>query len=340
MSHPLNGLHRALLLVLAATLLLALPAAAKNETLFTLVDPAGDDHGDGRMVYPLRTEYAKGDLDLVKLEAIRVKEGTRFEATFARPIRVPERVAVDGLGTQLTSVARNGFYTFNIDIYIDTDREQGSGWVGTLPGRKAEIAEGYGWERAVVLTPRPNEAKLALETLMVRTLSKELRNGEYRGEELAQARDELRRTLPHDLARQVFFPDRTRVRGNTISFTVPDRFLGGPARDDWSYVVVVSGADLIQSLDISAAFGLAESSADSLMILPISPGTWQDRFGGGREFEDLQPPLVDIVVPSSYRQERVLGDFSTTHEEPVQLPGVVPAEQAAGASSAVRGGRR
>ena len=33
------------------------------------------------------------------------------------------------------------------------------------------------------------------------------------------------------------------------------------------------------------------------MILPVSPGRWQDRFGGGRENADIQPPLIDIMVP-------------------------------------------
>jgi len=314
--------------VLAVLLLLSVPALAKGaaakNVIFDIQDPVGDDHGDGRLVYPLRGDFQKGDLDLVRLTARAKDGGTQFEATFARPIRRAERIAVDDLGTQLSDVARNGFYTFNLDIYIDTDRQPGSGWIGTLPGRKAEVAPEHAWERAIVLTPRPNEARLGLERLMIKTLSKELRQGTYEGEELSQARDELRRTIPHDVARQVFFPERVRVRGQKVSFFVPGSFLDGPAQADWSYVVVVSGADIIQSLDISAAFGLADSSSDSLMILPISPGVWQDRFGGGREFEEIQPPLVDILVPAGERQERLLGRFSTANEEPVRLIGVVP----------------
>jgi hypothetical protein len=61
------------------------------------------------------------------------------------------------------------------------------------------------------------------------------------------------------------------------------------------------------------------------MVLPISPGTWMGRFGGGRDDEQLQPPLVDIIVPAGGRtQESVLGDFSSGDNRPAVLPAVVP----------------
>ena len=91
-------------------------------------------------------------------------------------------------------------------------------------------------------------------------------------------------------------------------------------------LVVVSGADLIQSFDVAASYGLSESRSDRLAILPVSPGTWQDRFGGGRELEALQPPLVDILVPPGESQERLLSDFDSRSNRPVRLKGVVPAE--------------
>lgn len=151
----------------------------------------------------------------------------------------------------------------------------------------------------------------------------------------------MRRQLPVELDRRIHFPQRIRIRGSKICFFVPDTFLGGPARDDWGYTVVVSGADLIQSFDISASMGLSESTKDNLMILPISPGRWQDRFGGGREGEALQPPLVDIIVPANgLSQERVLGRFSTQSDRAVQLMGVVPAEVSVpGAIAPAAGGR-
>ena len=67
---------------------------------------------------------------------------------------------------------------------------------------------------------------------------------------------------------------------------------------------------------------------ESLMILPVSPGKWSDRFGGGRENAEIQPPLLDIVVPEGRKQETILGEFNQRRKEPVVLLGVVPAEKA------------
>ncbi len=327
-----------------AVLLMAVPASAgKSNLIFEIEDPEGDDHGNGRLEYPIRSDYNKGDLDLVKFQARRVSNGTRFEAIFARPIRVAEREAIDDLGTTLTSVARHGFYTFNIDVYIDKDRTEGSGWVRLLPGRKAELEPGHAWERAVVLTPRPSEARAALRRMMMEAMNKQLRGGDYSedGTEITQ-RILMQRRIPAELEERIHFPQKIRIQGRKICFTVPDLFLGGPAQPDWSYTVVVSGADLIQSFDVSASMGLADSTKDNLMILPVSPGRWSDRFGGGREGEELQPPLVDIIVPpGSLSQERVLGRFSTMSDRPVKLLGVVPAEMGNSGTPATsaRGGR-
>ena len=322
-----------LVIVSLTVLLVAVPAwAGKSKILFELEDPRGDDHGNGRLEYPIRSDYTRGDLDLVKFQARQVSGGTQFEAIFARPIRVAGREAIDELGTTLTSVARHGFYTFNIDVYIDKDRAEGSGWVRMLPGRKAELDPGHAWERAVILTPRPNEARASLQRMMMGAVNEHLRDGDHYedGTEITQ-KILMKRRLPVELEQRIHFPQRIRIQGRKICFFVPDSFLGGPAQPDWSYTVAVSGADLIQSFDVSASMGLAESTRDNLMILPVSPGRWQDRFGGGRELEDLQPPLVDIIVPrGSLSQERVLGRFSTRDDRPVTLTGVVPAKVSTG----------
>ena len=63
------------------------------------------------------------------------------------------------------------------------------------------------------------------------------------------------------------------------------------------------------------------------MILPISPGRRQDRFGGGREGAPNQPPLVDLIVPKTKVQASLLQDFDGRTRRPVVIPGVVPAEQ-------------
>ncbi len=322
MTDPISRFRRSAALF-ALFVLLVLPAAAwaGGGTIFHLTDPRGDDHGDGDLRYPLSSDYARGDLDLLAFSARRGDGGTWFEATFARPVRVPGREAIDDLGTSLSSIARFGFYTLNLDVYVDTDRVPGSGGVMALPGRKVRIAPDSAWDRAIVLTPRPHEARGELKRLLVKSLEEELDRDEP-DLELAQA-VEMRHRIPIDVEERVFFPTLVRVRGQRISFFVPDSFLGGPAKADWSYVVAVSGANLSQSFGLAAGAGLAPSDPDTLMILPVLPGRSANAFGG-RDRPAFEPPLIDILVPAGVSQEEVLGSFDSREKTLAEVPGVVP----------------
>lgn len=300
---------------------LLLPSVSFAKEIFKLTDPRGDDHGDGKLEYPLNEELNEGDLDLLSFAAKPEKDGTTFELVFARPVKVPERVAIDDLGTQLDTIARFGFYTINVDIYIDQDRRTGSGGIHTVPGRHAEVSPENAWERAIILTPRPHEARAELKRMLMKQLTADARD---ESADIADAEIEaLRAQVPGDVDERIFFPTQVKVRGNKISFFVPTSFLGDVARDTWSYAVAVSGANVLQSFDLNKVLGLGEKDK-SLMILPVSPGRWQDRLGGGRENAPNQPPLMDILVPEGRKQESVLGNFD--RRKPVVLPGVVPAD--------------
>lgn len=319
-------MHRSrstLLLAGALAAFLAAPAFSAKE-IFTLTDPRGDDHGDGSYIYPGDESLDPGDLDILSLTARQEGQGTQFEVTFAKPVRTPGREAIDGIGTQLDEAARFGFYNLNLDIYIDTDRAPGSGGVAMLPGRHAEIDPAFGWEKAVILTPRPFEAKAELSRMLVKILNEDAKKDDS---DLTDADFEaLKKQVPRDVESRVFFPTQIRVRGQKISFFVPGIFLGGPAKPTWGYVVATSGADLLQSFDIARTLG-RQQGMKALMILPVSPGRWQDRFGGGRDNAPFQPPLLDVIVPKGRNQEKLMADFSTREKRPVVLPGVVPAEQ-------------
>jgi len=313
--------------LLTATLLAALiapPAFGAGKEIFTLTDPRGDDHGDGKIVYPNNDDLKPGDLDILSLTAREDGDGTMFEVTFARPVRVPAREAIDEIGTQLDKIARFGFYNLNLDLYIDTDRVAGSGGLTMLPGRHAEIDPSTAWEKAIILTPRPNEAKAELKRLLLKTLNEDAK----KSSSLTDAEiDSLKKQIPVDVEERIFFPTQIHVRGQKISFFVPGIVLGGPARPTWAYTVATSGADLLQSFDLARKLG-RDPSDKTLMILPVSPGRWQDRFGGGRENADIQPPLIDLIVAKGGRtQEQVLADFDARAKRPVKLTGVVPADQ-------------
>jgi len=319
-----------LMLCLVASLGLSTQATAKSKkTLFKLEDPFGDDYGDGRLVYPLISDFGKGDLDLLSLTATRVSGGTRFEALFAKEIKRADRESVDDLGTQLSAIARYGFYTFNIDIYVDKDREPGSGLIRMLPGREAEVTPEFAWERVICLTPLPNEASARLRRLVVNSMKHTMMD-ESEGRLDEEALQEFKDSVPGDIEEKAFFPTRVNVRNRAIEFTVPDSFLGGPADPNWGYVIVITAADTIQSIDISKAAYLGRKSRERFMALPVSPGTWQNRLGGGREGEAIQPPIMDMLVPTGASQEVLLDDYSTKQNRPARLPGIVPAQESSG----------
>jgi hypothetical protein len=313
---------------LTGGVLAASPAsAADRKQVFSLTDPRGDDRGAGELVYPLRDDLRPGDLDIVSLTARQEADGTTFEATFAQPITPPGPRVIDVGGGLVRDIARLGFYTLNIDIYIDTDRLAGSGAVSTLPGRNAEVDPSSGWEKAIILTPRPNEARGALKAILTRFAREELK---AEGQKADRARMKtLASEISTDVEGRVFFPSRVTVFGRTIRFFVPMSFLKSAAKPSWSYVVAVSGADILQRLDVLGALKIDDPEPPSLAILPVAPGTWSDRFGGGEDDEPLQPPLVDIIVPSGATQEKVLKDYSSKEGRLVRLPGVVPAQEAA-----------
>jgi hypothetical protein len=299
------------------------PPAAAAAPIFTLADPRGDDHGDGSLIYPDRDDLRQGELDLVSFSARPEGDGSLFEATFARPIRKPARRPVDEGGTSLDWIARFGFYTFNLDVYIDTDRVLGSGETAMLPGRRAEVDSASAWERVICLTPSPYESEETLKRIWFDAARERLRQA---APHLTNAtEDSLRQAVAADMKKRVLFPTRVRVSGSTIRFLVPGSFLDGPARPAWGYVVAVSGADVVQRLDLGATVGLKKKPLPSLMILPVKTGRSREAFGGGREDDALEPALIDILAPPGVTQEALLRDYDLRTGRPVRLPAIVPA---------------
>lgn len=299
-----------------------------GDDLFKLSDPRGDDHGDGSLAYPLGLpdDFGRGELDLVALEAERVSGGTEFTATFARPVRKPYRKPIDDGGTQLTTVARLGFYNFNLDIYIDIDRKPGSGRVTTLPGRVAEVSEGTAWEKVICLTPRPDVAAIQLRRILTYAARKELKAERGRVSE-AEA-EQISAQIALELEQDCFFPTRVRVSGPKVRFFVPATFLGGTARPTWAYAVAVTAASINAEVEAAASnedSWLATYRGGRLMNFPVVPGGATGMLGTSKNDAELMPPILDILVPPGVSQEAVLDDWDILAERRVQLPGVVPA---------------
>jgi len=186
---------------------------AEGQLIFTLTDPKGDDYGDGTLMYPLRTDMQPGDLDLVTFSAFGQSGGTVFEATFARSVRAPARRTIDQVGTTLDKVARLGFYTFNIDVYIDTDRIPGSGSTTTLPGRRAAVGPANAWEKAICLAPRPYDAQQMLKAIYVREGKLEFKRRQ--GSVSSADADRISAGVARDVASSVFLPTVVSISGRS-----------------------------------------------------------------------------------------------------------------------------
>jgi len=285
--------------------------------LWTLEDPAGDDHGDGDLLYPASGELARGELDLLALRAFPDAGGTTFEAEFARPIRPPDGRTISSTGATLSEVARLGFWTFNLDVYVDVDRVPGAGMLEALPGRVLQLAPESAWDRAVILTPRPAEARDMLATLWAREEKARVitAGAALSGREEA----ELERASAERVRERVFFPTRVRVLGSRVRFFVPDAFLPGGAAPGHAYAAAVTGADLDLKVDLRALFG-GDLAARGLFVLPLAPGVQRERFGGGRINDPGQPRIVDLL--SAGAQEPGL------LARPTAVIGLVPAPAA------------
>lgn len=276
-------------LLLVALILSVQCAFAAPKPLVTIDDPAGDDYGAGSLIYPQRADFQAGDLDILKLQISRDTAGFWFEATFKNPIRDPEGVlnAMNGPEEPLSSFARKGFYQFNIDIYVDTDRVSGSGNTFTLPGRQVTIDHDYAWEKAVILTPRPELMREQLLDALAEQFPRR-----------AAADNEAQ------VDRSIFFPTRIKVHGRSIAFFVPAAFFGGSDGSDWAVTAFVTGA----MTAIPADFTLLPTSKTALERLPL--GVMQPALGHPRETfgygSGLPAPVVDLLCESASQQSSLL----------------------------------
>jgi len=268
-----------------ALALLPLAVLAQPVPLLDITDPEGDDVGDGSLVYPRDSAYKAGDLDLRSLRVYAEGKDLRFEATFRNPIRDPASVMSPGMGADsLSTFARHGFYAFNLDIYLDTDRVPGSGNTVTLPGRRALLDPAHAWEKAIVLTPRPE--------MMKRQFIDSLR------ETSSASAAEVNATVE----RSVFFPTQIRARGRTVSFTVPGSFVDAAGLAGASMTAIVTAAKLTVDAGLNMAFGDA-GSRERFTLGVAQPDVGEPEFAMGyRSAPAPATSVVDVLSPDPRQQ--------------------------------------
>ncbi|MEJ2515821.1 MAG: glucodextranase DOMON-like domain-containing protein [Gammaproteobacteria bacterium] len=308
------------------------PGSGPAEELFRLDDPRGDDFGAGDLVYPNRPDFERGSLDLEYLEARSTEDGTWFTVRFGRPLPHPRDATQEIGGEPMEYLARDGFYTLNVDIYIDKDRVAGSGNTFTLPGRLVDVHRESAWEQAVILTPRPQVARAWYALHLGRVGEEELRAEKGKVEKGDQASIDAQ--VEERIDETVYFSERIRVRGREIQFFVPEDFLGGPAREDWAYTVLVTAADAEQAgrvLNISPG-------GFTLMAMQVAPGIARDRLGIVNQGDVNQPPVMDVLAPSVEAQKRALSDYDVVAPRLASVPGVSPSGRPATPAAAAAAG--
>lgn len=271
---------------IAALALTPLLALAQPAPLLSIDDPEGDDVGDGSLVYPREAGYANGDLDLRSLKVFDAGRELRFEATFANPIRHPSTMRGTGLGSEDLSVfARRGFYAFNLDIYLVVDRRAGAGNTVGLPGRGVRFEPGSAWDRVIVLTPRPE--------LMQRQLA----------ETLAKASPAPSGQVEATLERSVFFATDVRVRGRTVSFTVPTSFVDARALAGASLTALVTMAKPTIEADLAWPGGDGRPPLERLTLGVAQPEPGRPAMAMGYRAERAPATAVVDLLTADPRQQ-------------------------------------
>jgi hypothetical protein len=307
---------------LLAAALFSLPAAAQAaaqvEPLFVLEDIKGDDVGTGALIYPNRDDMKPGDLDLVSLTVESRPDGVWFVAEMAKNIRNPLGRVTELGQTPLERLARNGFYTFNIDIYIDTDRIAGAGFVEAMPGRRVTIDRNFAWEKAVILTPRPDIARTMLQIYFDKQYEAQVRADKGRVTktdlEGVETRSEKR---VEDL---YYFPTKVRVAGRRAEFMVPTEFLGGMPSKSWGYTVLVTGANVEQA---GSPYALVADTAP-MMTMGVARGLTGNQWGIRGDVDPGVPPVIDILALDPDTQPTVLDNYDTVAGRLAAVPGVAP----------------
>lgn len=178
----------------------AIPDAAAD-TVVSLKDPTRDDHGPGTYQYPTDAAYKPGSFDLTSFEV----ETRGSEVVF----RVGFRVKVEDPWNS-KAWQGNGFSLQFVQVYLDRDRQSGSGFCEGLPGINVRFRPESCWEKVVLVSPQ-GKGRLQAEV-----------------SQKAGA-----------MGAGVVIPTVTRVKGKTIEAVVDARDLGGAPGRGWGYQVVV-----------------------------------------------------------------------------------------------------
>jgi hypothetical protein len=180
------------------------------------------------------------------------------------------------------------------------------------------IDRNYAWEKAIVLTPRPDIARTMLKMYFDDEFEAELRakKGRVSKDELDQLANRSERRVDD----YYFFPTRVRVNGRKVEFNVPVEFLGGVPEKSWGYTVLVTGSNIQQA---GSPINVT-SNRMPMMTMGVARGITTSDWGIRGDVDAGVPPVIDILAPDPNTQPTVLDNYDTVAGRLASVPGVAP----------------
>ena len=243
--------------------------------------------------------FRPGSFDVRSVVLTPAAGGVEIRVTFAvAPDLVDIRTARD--------LPKRAFLPV-VDLYAASPPvKPGHGHTEVLPGRRVAVADGFGWDRGVILTSVPEALRAHYERVAPRLMP------------------------------DICIPAGATLTGKTLRVHVPTGCLQSDLRHAGYLVLVTAlghGAGLgrfVRHLEAPAS-----PDAEDPMVRAVTPGVgvcnvWEDGVGvspctiGGCKRCAWHPFVLDAIVPASMDQAELLGAFDAAKKRLASLPLVFP----------------
>ncbi|MCK5685219.1 hypothetical protein KAJ27_13905 [bacterium] len=262
-----------------------------KRTFFRISDAVDDDKGPGNYVYPTNKIYTNGSFDITEFKVedkgSKIWMRIKFRASIQK-----EKVDYSGY---------NGWILQMIDIYIDTDQKEGSGFTEALPGRRIKFAPKSAWDKMVLITPENPQNTLN------------------------DIRDKAENILFSKMSEKIIIPDFYKVRNREIIAILDKKKIGIPD-EYWGFQVCILGFysgdskdsrtsfdKVINQRHIDGVFGntpMKFLNIDRFKNLEVVGYPENHSFGYGTNYEG-NPNVIDIITPVNVSQYDALKNYES-----------------------------
>ena len=235
-----------------------------GKEVFHILDPLGDDKGDGDYSYPKNKNALPGIFDLTGFKLSLDAEMVYFQLQFANLSHA--EISSDE--------AFNGTF---VAIAIDSDGEANSGNTQLFFGNgNFEFSKKDGYEFVI-----------------------EVSNAGI----LVYNQDWLWQLLFLEA-----YSHQSHVRGNEISFAIPQKIIGSPD-SNWKLQVLTGGQ---RGGYKNTAYGVGK-------FMKVGEQSTQDQGGGGTN-TDFNPDVYDILTPKGIDQVQILSSYNVVKKKKAIIP--------------------